>query len=246
MGTSAGALAGALFAAGYAPAALAAVLRERPPVSYLSLNTGQLWRGVFRLDGAVERLRELLPATFEELPLRFACGVVDARGRYHVVSSGPLPEAVAASAAVPCLFRPVAIPGLAGGPFQDGGKVDRVGLRPWRRLSRAESLARGGGAGGAAAEANRVLCHVIDRSSPFSGDDDVERAARESDGPAGGAGVDGRRVVLVRSPRSRQSLSGLEGGVFEAQFSAARERAQQALVQSLVEEAEWQSGLAAL
>lgn len=237
MGTSAGALAGALFAAGYAPAALAAVLREKPPVAYLSLNTGQLWRGVFCLDGAVERLRELLPATFEELPTRFACGVVDARGRYHVISSGPLPEAVAASAAVPCLFRPVVIPGLAGGPFQDGGKVDRVGLRPWRRLSRAESLARAGG--GEPPEANRVLCHVIDRSSPFSGDDDVERAARESDGPAGGQGVDGRRVVLVRSPRSRQSLSGLEGRVFESQFSAARERAQLALVQSQMEVEEW-------
>jgi len=235
MGTSAGALAGALFAAGYAPAELASVLRERPPLAYLSLNASQLWTGVFTLDGAVARLRELLPATFEELPLRFACGVVDARGRHVLVHSGPLPEAVAASAAVPCLFRPVHIPGLTGGPcaclpphalaascalaltpgtrtrcraVADGGKVDRVGLRPWRRLGPQST--------------NRVVCHVIERSSPFSGDDDVERAAAESVG-------DRSRLVLVRSPRSRQSLAGLEAGTFERQFSAARSRAQLAL-----------------
>lgn len=206
MGTSAGALAGSLYAAGYEPAQLASVLREKPPLAYLSLNT-ELWRGVFSLDGAVERLRELLPATFEELPTRFACGVVDARGRYRVVTSGPLPEAVAASAAVPCLFRAVSIPGLQGGPFQDGGKVDRVGLRPWRRLG--------------APPPSRTLCHVIDRSSPFSGDDDVKRAAAESGG--------GARVLLVRSPRSRQSLAGLEASTFEMQYAAARGRAMAAL-----------------
>jgi len=210
MGTSAGALAGALYSAGYAPEEMADVLSEKAPLSYLSLNSQALWTGMFRLDGAVERLRELLPATFEELPMRFAVGVIDARGRHVTLSSGALPEAVAASMAVPCLFRAVDIPGARAhaGPYADGGKVDRVGLRPWRRLVAAD-------VGASAQAVTPALCHVIERSSPFSGDDDVEAAAREAGPP--------HSVLLVRSPRSRQSLLQLTD--FQPQFQAARARA---------------------
>ncbi len=207
MGTSAGALAGSLFSAGYEPRELANILNERTPLSYLTLNSAEPWSGVFRLDGAVARLRELLPATFEELPVRFACGVIDRDGQHRTISTGPLPEAVAASMAIPCLFAAVHIPGSAhAGPFADGGKVDRVGLRPWRRL---QAPAAGQQAG------PPVVCHVIERSSPFSGDDDVEAAARE-------AGLH-ESVLLVRSPRSRQSLLALTD--FQPQFDAARQRA---------------------
>jgi hypothetical protein len=38
-------------------------------------------------------------------------GVVDSSGRHVVISSGPLPEAVAASAAIPFVFAAVDIPG---------------------------------------------------------------------------------------------------------------------------------------
>ena len=214
MGTSAGALTGALFAAGYAPADLASVLSERTPLSYLALNAESLHSGVFRLDRAIARLRELLPATFEELPIRFACGVIDVNGRHVTVSSGPLPEAVAASFAIPCLFAAVDIPGrLVGGPYADGGKVDRVGLRPWRQLL------GGGRAGGGRSSAVPTICHVIQRSSPFSGDDDVAAAARMVSA--------GAPVLVVHSPRSRQSLLGLTD--FGTQFHDARLRATQVL-----------------
>jgi hypothetical protein len=109
--------------------------------------------------------------------------------------------------AIPCLFRAVPIPGQAGGPFIDGGKVDRVGLRPWL-------------AGGGATAGRRVLCHVIGRSSPFSGDDDVAAALREASLPPGS-------VLTVHSPKSDQSLLGLAD--FAPQFAAARDRAAAAL-----------------
>lgn len=51
--------------------------------------------------------------------------MVDASGRHRVVSSGPLPEAVAASAAIPCIFRPVAIPGAATHPFEEHDMYSR-------------------------------------------------------------------------------------------------------------------------
>ena len=41
----------------------------------------------------------------------FAVGVVAKNGEYKLIDSGALPEAVAASAAIPFVFEPVAVPG---------------------------------------------------------------------------------------------------------------------------------------
>ena len=162
------------------------------------------WGGLLRLDGAVARLRELLPPTFAGLQRRYACGVVDASGQHRTLSSGPLPEAVVASMAIPCLFRAVAVPAQDNGPFKDGGKADRVGLLPWLT---EPALATPG---------RTTILHVIARSSPFSGDDDVAAMARAAPAQAG-------PIVVCRSPKSDQSLLGLPD--FEPQFVAARDRA---------------------
>lgn len=63
------------------------------------------------LEGVVERLRELLPPTFDGLEKDFAVGVVTEDGRHVLIDQGPLPEAVAASAAIPFVFANVDIPG---------------------------------------------------------------------------------------------------------------------------------------
>ena len=97
------------------------------------------------------------------------------------------------------LFEPVAV---AGTQFADGGKVDRVGLRGWRARRRAEGPA----------DPPPALAHVISRSSPFSGDDDVARLAKEEE-----------RVAYVRCPKAGVSLLSL--GDFDAQFYAAFGRA---------------------
>ena len=82
-----------------------------PPIQMLRPNL-QPWKGgVLSLDPTVERLRQLLPATFEELPIPLAVGVVDKNGKHTLVRSGPLPEAVAASAAIPMIFAAVDVPG---------------------------------------------------------------------------------------------------------------------------------------
>ena len=131
MGTSAGALTGSLYAAGYTPrqvrhsgphtgcaraplpgrpAALptaACLTQAAPGVSPQPPSTCRVWLraalqvarllsevapvqllrpcltpwdgGLLSLDAVVERLRDLLPPTFEDLPRDFACGVVAAR-----------------------------------------------------------------------------------------------------------------------------------------------------------------------
>lgn len=47
-------------------------------------------------------------------------GVVSKDGEYRLIDSGPLPEAVAASAAIPYIFNPVNIPGEPSQPLRSG------------------------------------------------------------------------------------------------------------------------------
>ncbi len=129
-GTSSGALVGALWAAGRPAAEIGQVLSARRPLAYLRPHL-PVWRGAFSLRAMVARLRELLPARFESLGRPFAVGVIARGGAHRLVSSGPLPEAVAASCAIPWLFAPVRV-GRAR--LADGGIVDRTGVRAWRTL----------------------------------------------------------------------------------------------------------------
>lgn len=194
MGTSAGALSGSLYAAGYSPAEIALELSKNPPSYYLQLSSKPWEGGVLNMQKAIHRYRELLPATFEELGTDFAVGVYTRDGSYRVIDSGPLPEAVVASAAIPFVFEHVEVPGV--GQCMDGGKHDRVGLDGWRQRVRDQQKRE-----------RPTLVHLITRSSPFSGADAI---AAESD------------VVVVRSPKSGVSLNSL--GNFEEHFDAAYQR----------------------
>ena len=201
MGTSAGALVGSLYAAGLSPEAIEQEMTRVPPIELLSPPVGEFPpMGLCSLAPLVQRLRKVLPGRFEDLELPFACAVVDRGGRHRVVDSGSLPEAVAASAAIPVLFHPVDIPGCPGGPFADGGKVDRDGLGPWRDLVRAKGW-----------EELPAVVHLISRSSPLSGEDNVYRHNE-------------RNIAVVRSAKSGMSLFSL--GDFAAQRAAAAVNAQ--------------------
>ena len=96
--------------------------------------------------------------------------------------------------------------GVPGGPFKDGGVIDRIGLSGWRTRRRQQRR----GIASAVAPPPAVV-HLITRSSPFSGSDDVE-------------GTGERRVTVVRSPKSGVSLWSL--GNVEGQYEAARVRGQ--------------------
>ena len=91
---------------------VAQVLSEVAPIQLLRFSSFPPWRGGFlSLNGVIERLRQVLPPTFEDLDCEFAVGVVTADGRHVLIDSGPLPEAVAASAAIPFVFEHVHVPG---------------------------------------------------------------------------------------------------------------------------------------
>lgn len=144
-GTSSGSLTGALWAAGHSADTIARELSAQRPLAFVR-PSGRPWRGLLEPTGMLAKLRAMLPSRFEDLERPFAVGVMDEQGRHHLIRSGPLPEAVAASCAIPRLFQPVA---LAGVRYRDGAFVDRLGLVPWRAL-RGEV---------------RVIAHVVERSS---------------------------------------------------------------------------------
>ncbi len=127
-GTSSGALAGALWAAGMPAAQIADELSARAPIR-LFRPSWTPWRGLMSLDHVQSLLREWLPATFADLDRPFGVGVRCPDGRADVICSGSLPEAVAASCAIPGVFTPVIVDGIQ---LQDGGVVDRTGLDAWR------------------------------------------------------------------------------------------------------------------
>ena len=213
MGTSAGALTGSLYSAGYSPEDVLRETTRDPPWKMLRPSWPRFWEGLFALDAVVERLRDLLPPRFEDLDRDFACAVVSASGEYLLIDSGPLPEAVAASAAIPVLFAPVPVPGslAALGPFKDGGALDRVGLGAWRaRAAEGRRRDRGPGAADWLQPETDALVHLIARSSPFSGADDVRSSAE--------AGVE-----VVSSAKNGVSLLSL--GDVRAQFEGTRRNA---------------------
>ena len=129
-GTSSGALVGALWAAGMAADDIAAELSSRRPLSLMRWNVA-FWRGLASIEPALEHLRGLVPARFEDLQRPFGVGVCAPDGSHALLRSGPLPEAVAASCAMPWIFEPVTIDGAR---YQDGGAVDRLGVAPWRAV----------------------------------------------------------------------------------------------------------------
>jgi len=148
-GTSSGALAASLWLAGMRAAEVFELLTSRAPLRTVCLNA-RWWRGAFRLDPVIELLRQHLPARFEDLDRPFAVGVADSLGGHRLLCSGPLPEAVAASCAMPYIFEPVPINGES---FVDGGAVDRTGIMPFRAMRDGRPL----------------LVHMVDRSHGVDG-----------------------------------------------------------------------------
>lgn len=128
VGTSSGALVGALWAAGLPAARIEALLAERRPFQLLGVHP-RPWAGAFSLGPLVAWLRAHLPPDFEGLRRPFAAGVTGPDGRPLLLREGPLAEAVAASCAIPWLFAPVVHGGV---PLRDGGVADRLMLGPWR------------------------------------------------------------------------------------------------------------------
>lgn len=144
VGTSSGSLAASLYCAGFTPLQIADELSKRRPIS-LCQPSLKIHKGAFSLNGLIAHLRTLLPKDFTQLQRKLAIGVFEtSTGTFRLIEDGDLPQAVAASCAIPYIFQPVAVSVRAGSPpvlMADGGVKDRLGLGHWAEWAGASDTA---------------------------------------------------------------------------------------------------------
>ena len=124
MGSSAGALIGALWASGMSPAAIKALLFDLKRADFWDPGLGS---GFLKGKKFQALLQDHLPVeTFTECQFPLALSVYDKKQKEtFVVKQGPLVPAIYASCAVPFLFQPVRVEERWG---LDGGVLDRHGM----------------------------------------------------------------------------------------------------------------------
>ena len=118
---SAGAIVGALHAAGHSPRRIEEIFQEASFLKVLDVNFDG-GNGMIGYAGLEEILKPHLPETFEELRYPFATVAVDVQqGLLCVLRRGPLVRRVCASNAFPGVFDPVEDEGRF---FIDGGTLN--------------------------------------------------------------------------------------------------------------------------
>jgi NTE family protein len=138
VGTSVGAVVGALYAAG---CSREEIERAALGVDIARLKTWAFSRhGLWRLDGLQSLLRRQLPQRrIEDFPVRFAAVATDTgSGQAVVFTRGDASEAVAASAAMPGFFVP---PVVEGRRCVDGCLVSPLPVRIARALGATRVIA---------------------------------------------------------------------------------------------------------
>jgi NTE family protein len=126
-GTSAGALAGVLYADGYTPKEILKLMNSGSRLDFMRPALPR--EGLLQLIGIIKILKNSLRATtFEELKIPLFVSATDINnGKCVYFSTGDLLESVIASASIPVLFQPVKINNIY---YVDGGVLDNLPITP--------------------------------------------------------------------------------------------------------------------
>ena len=126
-GTSAGALAGVLYADGYSPKEILHLMNSGSRLDFMRPALPR--EGLLQIGGIVRILKSSLRAkTFDELKIPLYVAATDLNnGKAEYFSKGSLIDPVIASASIPVLFQPVMINDLY---YVDGGVLDNLPIRP--------------------------------------------------------------------------------------------------------------------
>lgn len=129
-GTSAGALAGALYAQGLKPDAIFELIRKMG--LFNSVRPAWARTGLLNMDGMKELLQKNIPVnTFNSLKIPLTVAATDIRkGQVCYFSEGELIPAILASCSIPAIFNPVS---FNGNLYVDGGLVDNLPVKPIRK-----------------------------------------------------------------------------------------------------------------
>jgi NTE family protein len=128
-GSSAGALAGAFFAEGFAPEEILSIISRKKFYELVSFASPR--KGFFRVEGLKKILESHLKTQrIENLPIPLVVCVTNFReGRPEYLTEGPLIDSLIASASIPVLFR---ITTINSTPYIDGGVMDNLPIEPIR------------------------------------------------------------------------------------------------------------------
>ncbi|MDO9340667.1 MAG: patatin-like phospholipase family protein [Bacteroidales bacterium] len=126
-GTSAGALAGVLYADGHTPKEIRKIMNFGSRLDFLRPALPR--EGLLQIGGVIKILKNCLRAkTFEELKIPLYVTATDLNnGKAVYFSTGDLLDPVIASASIPVLFRPVMINNIC---YVDGGVLDNLPVKP--------------------------------------------------------------------------------------------------------------------
>jgi len=126
-GTSAGALAGVLYADGHTPKEIQKILNAGSRLDFMRPTLPR--EGLLQISGVTKILKNSLHAeTFEELKIPLYVTATDLNnGKAVYFSKGGLLEPVIASASIPVLFQAVIINNIY---YVDGGVLDNMPLKP--------------------------------------------------------------------------------------------------------------------
>ncbi len=132
-GTSAGAIAGGLYASGFTTAEMR---KEVQKLNWLEVASFGIPRmGLLNFDKAAQWIEDLLrdrPNTFEELSIPFAAVAADiVRGELIAINTGKLSAALRASSSVPGIFTPTR---MGDRMLVDGGTLNNLPVSVARRL----------------------------------------------------------------------------------------------------------------
>ncbi len=132
-GTSAGAIAGVLYADGYSPREILKMTISNSRLHYIRPTVQK--DGLLQITGVIRILKNNLRAkTFEELKIPLFVTATDLNnGRVDYFSSGELVNPVVASASIPVLFKPVLIDNKH---YVDGGVLDNLPIKPIENICR--------------------------------------------------------------------------------------------------------------
>jgi NTE family protein len=126
-GTSAGALAGVLYADGYTPNDILIMMNSGSRLDFMRPTLPR--EGLLQISGISKILKANLHAnTFEELKVPLYVAATDLNnGKVKYFSEGALIDPVIASASIPVLFQPVIINNIH---YVDGGVLDNLPVKP--------------------------------------------------------------------------------------------------------------------
>lgn len=153
-GTSAGAIIGGFYSAGFSPDDILTILIKTKMLTIF--KPAFSWQGLLSMDKLSYILKDNLPASFEDLdkPLVVAATNLE-EGKTQYFDQGELSKAILASSCLPVLFNPIEIEGVK---YIDGGIMNNLPVEAL--INKVETIIS-------------VGCNPISKKSQFSSFKDV-------------------------------------------------------------------------